>query len=73
MMANYKAQNIPLENVWLDITYLDNYADFTIDKKAFPDLKTLADNLHDNRQQLVVILDAGISADDLENKYYKMA
>jgi alpha-glucosidase (family GH31 glycosyl hydrolase) len=59
--------------MWLDITYLDKYADFSIDTKAFPDLKKLRDTLHDNRQQLVLILDAGLSADDLNNKYYKMA
>lgn len=73
MMANYVTADIPLDNVWLDITYLDKYTDFTIDTKAYPDLKGLANKLHDNRQQLVVILDAGISADDKENKYYKMA
>src|SRR5690606_450918 len=56
MIQNYTKANIPLENVWLDITYLDKYADFSVDKENFPDLKGLADRLHDNRQQLVVIL-----------------
>jgi len=52
---------------------LDKYADFSVDKKAFPDLKKFAGALHDNYQKLVVILDAGISADDKENKYYQLA
>ena len=32
MVTKYKEADIPLENVWLDITYLDQYADFTVDK-----------------------------------------
>lgn len=48
MIANYSAKNLPLENVWLDITYLDGYADFSINTTAFPDLKGLANKLHDN-------------------------
>lgn len=38
MMAQYEDKKLPLDAVWLDITYMDNYEDFTVDKKAFPDL-----------------------------------
>ena len=73
MVDNYTQKGIPLENVFLDIPYMDNFTDFTVNKKAFPDIKKFADNLHNNRQRLTVILDAGVSADDRENKYYKRA
>lgn len=60
--------------MYLDIPYMDNYADFTVDKKAFPRIQELAQRLHDNGQRLVVIIDAALSADDIseKNKYYHL-
>lgn len=49
MIDKYASENFPLDNVWLDIPYLNKYEDFTVDKKAFPTLKDMADTLHDNR------------------------
>ncbi len=51
---------------------MDKYTDFTVDKEAFPDISGLADGLHDNDQRLVLIIDAALSAEDTENKYYEM-
>ena len=64
---------MPLDVMWLDNPYMKDYADFSVDTTAFPDLKGLANNLHTNNQKLVVILDAGLSADNLTNSYYKLA
>jgi alpha-glucosidase (family GH31 glycosyl hydrolase) len=61
---------MPLDVVYFDIPYLDNYADFTIDTKNFPDVKTFANNLHAKNQRLVVIIDAALSAEDTSSKYY---
>lgn len=73
VVAKYKSNNIPLDVMWLDIPYMDGYADFTVNKTAFADIKGLATNLHNNNQRLVVILDAGLSADNLNSPYYKAA
>lgn len=73
VVGNYTAAGMPLETVWLDIPYLDGYADFTVNKTAFPSLDVFTKKLHDNNQHLVVILDAGLSADDVNNVYYQMA
>lgn len=51
---------------------MDKYADFTVDKKNFPDIQGLAKKLHDNNQKLVLIIDAALSAEDTTNKYYTM-
>jgi alpha-glucosidase (family GH31 glycosyl hydrolase) len=73
-VSKYGAADIPLEAIWLDIPYLDNYSDFSVDSVAFPTIGDYVNNvLHPNNQKIVVILDAGLSADDLDNKYYKMA
>jgi len=52
---------------------MDKYADFSVDTKAFPDLQGLTKRLHEQRQHIVVILDAGLSADNVNNTYYQMA
>jgi alpha-glucosidase (family GH31 glycosyl hydrolase) len=43
---------------------MDNFVDFTVDTKNFPNLTDLATNLHNKNQRLVVIIDAGISAEN---------
>lgn len=50
--------------MYLDINYLQNFADFTVDKTTYGNIADLAKNLHDANKHLVVIIDAGISADD---------
>ncbi len=42
MITSYKTAGMPLETVYLDIPYLKNYADFSVDTTAFPDLPGLA-------------------------------
>ena len=38
VINKYNAANMPLEAIWLDIPYLKDYADFSVDTDAFPDL-----------------------------------
>lgn len=71
-LNQYKSQGFPLDAIFLDIPYMDNYVDFTVDRKNFPDLPGLANQLHANNQHLIPIIDAAISAEDLTNKYYSM-
>jgi alpha-glucosidase len=72
-VQGYKNESIPLEGVWLDIPYMDELADFSVNQTAFPDLKTYTQNLQAAGQKMVVIVDAGISADDITNKYFAQA
>ena len=69
----YADDDLPLEGIWLDITYMDDYADFSVNHTTFPDLNGYTDSLHANGQKMVVIVDAGISADDPRNKYFVQA
>ena len=71
VIKNYSDNGFPLDTVYLDIPYMDNYVDFTVDVKNFPNLTKLATDLHSKNQHLVVIIDAGISAEDTTQKYYK--
>ena len=49
VVNGYNKAGMPLEAIWLDIPYLNGYADFTVNTTAFPDIKNYADDvLHAN-------------------------
>jgi alpha-glucosidase (family GH31 glycosyl hydrolase) len=49
VVGNYASKNIPLETIWLDIPYMDKFADFSVDTVAFPNLKNYTEKvLHAN-------------------------
>jgi alpha-glucosidase (family GH31 glycosyl hydrolase) len=52
---------------------MDAFSDFTVDKKAFPTLKKFTQDIQKDGKRMVVIVDAGISGDKTDNKYYKAA
>ncbi|KAI8933878.1 hypothetical protein NX059_009575 [Plenodomus lindquistii] len=57
-----RAFDLPLETIWLDIDYMDQYRDFTLDPVTFPqsDAADFFDWLHGNDQHFVPIVDAAI-------------
>jgi len=69
-VAAYKNASIPLEGVWLDIPYMNNFADFSVDKVAFPSLKNFTESIQAEGLKMIPIIDAGISADLESNPYY---
>lgn len=58
--ARYRAAGIPLDAIYLDIDYMEDYKDFTVNQKAFPDLPGLAAELKEQGIRLVPIIDAGV-------------
>lgn len=54
--------SIPMETIWLDIDYMDQYRDFTLDPVTFPasGVKDFFDYLHGNNQHFVPIVDAAV-------------
>jgi alpha-glucosidase (family GH31 glycosyl hydrolase) len=69
-LREYHNNNFPLDAIFLDIPYMDNYVDFTVNKTAFPRLLELSQTLHQQNMHIIPIIDAAISAEDLNNKYY---
>lgn len=55
---------LPLDMICMDIDYMEDYKDFTVDKKKFPDLKKLASDLKEKGIRLVPIIDAGIKVQE---------
>ena len=63
---NYRKNDLPLDMICMDIDYMRDYADFTVDKTRFADLTALAAELKADGIRLVPIIDAGIRRDDSE-------
>ena len=59
----YRAHGLPLDMICMDIDYMQDYADFTLNKRLFPDLKQLSDELKADGIRLVPIIDAGVRID----------
>ena len=59
----YKEHDLPLDMICMDIEYMQNYADFTVNKERFPDLTKLSADLKAQGIRLVPIIDAGVRVD----------
>jgi len=58
---NYKKYLIPLDTLWSDIDYMEDYKDFTYDSKNFAGLPDLIKELHNDNKHYIPIIDAGIA------------
>jgi alpha-glucosidase len=63
VVAGFKARDLPLSAVHLDIDYMDEYRVFTVDQARFPDLAALARDLKQEGVRLVTIIDPGVKQD----------
>ena len=59
----YKEHDLPLDMICMDIEYMQDYADFTVNKECFPDLTKLSADLKAQGIRLVPIIDAGVRVD----------
>ena len=59
----YKEHDLPLDMICMDIDYMQDYADFTVNKERFSDLTKLSADLKAQGIRLVPIIDAGVRID----------
>ena len=59
----YKEHDLPLDMICMDIEYMQDYADFTVNKERFPDLAKLSADLKAQGIRLVPIIDVGVRVD----------
>jgi alpha-glucosidase (family GH31 glycosyl hydrolase) len=72
-IKGYKSNKFPLEGVWLDIDYTNDYDIFTVNTTAFPTIKALTTQLQADGKKVIPIVDAGLNSHDAQNKYYSDA
>ena len=59
----YKKAGMPLDIIYLDIDYMDNFKDFTVSKERFPDFKGLVKEMREQGIRIVPIIDAAVKAE----------
>lgn len=58
----YFDHNLPLECLWVDIDYMQDYKDFTVDQTNFAGLGTYIDGIKkSNNVKFIPIIDAGVA------------
>ncbi|KAF2737172.1 hypothetical protein EJ04DRAFT_431393 [Polyplosphaeria fusca] len=62
IVDTFRAFDIPLETIWVDIDYMDQYRDFTLDPHTFKPsgVQDFFDQLHSDNQHFVPIVDSAI-------------
>lgn len=60
VVKGYRDSDIPLEAVFMDIDYMDDYMDFTVDSSKFPDFPDFVKEMQQDDIHLVPIIDAGV-------------
>ncbi|KAF2014919.1 glycoside hydrolase family 31 protein [Aaosphaeria arxii CBS 175.79] len=67
VVQNYSDAGIPLETMWTDIDYMDEYKVFTLGQN-FPldKMRELVDRLHSNDQHYIVMVDPAVAYQDYD-------
>lgn len=60
VVTGYRDAGIPLDMVYLDIDYMQDYKDFTVDEERFPDFEGFVEEMREQQIHLVPIIDAGV-------------
>lgn len=69
VVDGHRKAGIPLDYICMDIDYMDGFADFTVNKKRFPDLKAFSERVGRDGIHLVPIVDAGVKINKKEPVY----
>ena len=64
VVDDYDAAGIALDSVYLDIDYMDNYKDFTVDEEKFPNFPQFVEEMKQRGIHLVPIIDAGVKIEE---------
>ena len=59
----HREVGVPLDALWLDIDYMDEYRVFTWDTEAFPDVAAMLGRLADDGIRVITIIDPGVKRD----------
>lgn len=64
VVNGYKNAGIPLDAVYLDIDYMQDFKDFTVDESKYPDFESFVADMKSQGIRLVPIIDAGVKIED---------
>lgn len=64
LIKSYKKAGFPIDSVYLDIDYMEEYKDFTVNKERFPNFSDFVNEMQEEHIHLVPIIDAGVKKDE---------
>lgn len=64
VVKGYRENQIPIDMVYLDIDYMQDYKDFTINEERFPDFHAFVQKMKAQNIRLIPIIDAGVKIED---------
>lgn len=65
VVESFESLRIPLDLLYMDIDYMQDYKDFTLNEKEFePDFQEFVDWMKEHKVHLVPIIDAGVKMQD---------
>jgi alpha-glucosidase len=56
----YRSNNIPIDMVYMDIDYMQDYKDFTVNPERFPNFPDFVEKMKKDNIHLIPIIDAGV-------------
>lgn len=74
----YRENRIPLDMIYMDIDYMQDFKDFTLNEENFKDFPEFVQEMKDNHIRLIPIIDAGVKVEKgysvyeegVENRYF---
>ncbi len=60
VVEGYRENGIPLDMVYMDIDYMQDYKDFTVNQERFPDFGEFVQKMKAEKIHLIPIIDAGV-------------
>lgn len=78
VLDKFNKESLPLDCIYLDIDYMEDFKNFTVDKNAFPDFKNFVGKVREMGVRLIPIIDAGckiekgydVYEEGIKNGYY---
>lgn len=63
VLRQHRQNHVPLDMIYMDIDYMENYKDFTVNSEYFPDFKAFVDEMKEDHIRLIPIIDAGVKVE----------
>lgn len=64
VVDGYRNNKLPLDMLYMDIDYMQDYKDFTVNGEQFPDFPAFVAEMKNRGVRLVPIIDAGVKVED---------
>lgn len=69
VLKNFRENHVPVDMLYMDIDYMQDYKDFTVNEERFPDFEGFVNEMKEENIHLIPIIDAGVKIEKGYNVY----